>query len=77
MKECCKGQMLACALVTIGALNWGLVGVAMLIGDANWNVVNLLIGSWSPTLEAIVYVLVGVAAIAKIAMCKASCKMKK
>lgn len=55
-------------LLFIGGLNWGLVGVGMLIGS-NLNVVNLLLGSW-PTFEAIVYVLVGVAAVLKIFGCK-------
>lgn len=48
-------------LVIIGALNWGLVGIGSLIGS-NWNLVNLIFGS-IPTLEAIVYLLVGISAI--------------
>lgn len=57
---------LTLTLVIIGALNWGLVGLGMvLIGEqalASWNLVNLLLG-WSPVLEAIVYLLVGLAGL--------------
>ena len=54
----------------IGGLNWGLMGVALLLGNgSNWNVVNLLLGSW-PVVEGIVYVLVGVAALMKLFGCR-------
>jgi len=53
--------MIAYALLIIGGLNWGLVGLGMLIGS-NLNVVNALLGTW-PTIEAIVYLLVGLAAL--------------
>jgi uncharacterized membrane protein YuzA (DUF378 family) len=51
-------------LVVIGGINWGLIGLGMLVGGpgSNWNVVNMIFGT-IPTLEAVVYVLVGVAAI--------------
>lgn len=48
-------------LVIIGALNWGLVGIGMLL-DANFNLVDILLG-WSPILEALVYLLVGLAGL--------------
>lgn len=48
-------------LVIIGGLNWGLVALGSYMGS-NWNVVNLLLGSW-PGVEALVYLLVGVAAV--------------
>lgn len=48
-------------LVIIGGINWGLVGLGMLMGS-NWNLVNLIFGS-IPVLEAIIYVLVGLAAV--------------
>lgn len=48
-------------LVIIGALVWGLVGVGMFL-DANWNVVSILFGS-APTVEALIYLLVGLAGI--------------
>ena len=48
-------------LVVVGGINWGLVGLGMLLGG-NWNVVQMIFGSW-PTLEAIIYVLVGLSAV--------------
>ncbi len=56
------------ALVIIGALNWGLVGLGSFF-DANWNVVNLILGM-APVVENIVYLLVGVAAVSMLASCK-------
>ena len=62
--------MIAKVLVVIGGVNWGLVGLGMLLGTTGgWNVVNMILGS-VPTLEAIVYVLVGVSAIMVIFDCK-------
>jgi uncharacterized membrane protein YuzA (DUF378 family) len=58
-------------LLVIGGLNWGLVGIGMLMGNDGYNVVNMLLGSWS-MVEAIVYVLVGVAAVMKMFCCKCS-----
>lgn len=52
---------IALALVIVGAINWGLVGLGMFL-EANWNLVDLLLG-WSPTLEAIIYLLVGLAGL--------------
>lgn len=49
------------ALVIVGAVNWGLVGLGNFV-DANWNLVNLLLGGF-PTVEALVYVLVGLAGL--------------
>lgn len=69
-------SMLAWVLVVVGGVNWGLVGVTMLMGSgANWNVVNLLLGSW-PKVEAVVYVLVGVSALYSLVACKKMCSMK-
>ncbi len=48
-------------LVVIGGVNWGLVGLGMLM-SSDWNVVHMILGSVS-MLEAIVYVLVGLSAI--------------
>lgn len=65
--------MVAFVLVIIGALNWGLVGLSTLIGaTSSWNVVELLIGQW-PMFTAIVYLLVGLAAIYSLVSCKKSC----
>ena len=60
--------MIGKILLIIGGINWGLVGIGMFM-NANWNVVNLLLGKF-PTIEAIVYILVGVSAIVKIFGCK-------
>lgn len=74
MGQKCSLGAVACLLVTIGALNWGLVGLGWLAGGADWNVVHMLLGKWM-MVEAIVYVLVGLAGIYKITMCKKSCSM--
>ncbi len=49
-------MMLSWVLVTVGALNWGLVGLA------NVNLVESLLGSW-PDLVRIVYILVGLSGV--------------
>lgn len=54
--------MIAWWLTVIGAINWGLVGAGWLAGNANWNVVHMLLGS-SMQLEGIVYVLVGLSGL--------------
>lgn len=71
----CNGKCGGCVvhktckiLLYIGGLNWGLVGVGMLMGS-DLNVIHLLLVSL-PTVEGIVYVLVGVAAVLKIFGCK-------
>ncbi len=51
---------LACVLVTVGALNWGLIAI-----NPEWNVVNMLLGSW-PVVERVVYGLVGLAGVWKV-----------
>lgn len=63
MKTCnCETtSKVAWCLVMIGALNWLLVGLGIWLGG-NWNVVNLIFGSWA-WLEALIYVLVGLGAI--------------
>lgn len=53
----------ALVLVVVGALNWGLVGVAHFVdAAANWNLVNVIFGS-IPELEFAIYVLVGLAGL--------------
>jgi len=53
----------ALALVVVGALNWGLVGIAYFVdAAANLNLVNILLGG-IPELEFAVYTLVGLAAL--------------
>jgi uncharacterized membrane protein YuzA (DUF378 family) len=57
-------------LLIIGGLNWGLMGLGMLLGKGDaWNIVRMVLGSM-PTLEAIVYLLVGIAAVGKLFGCK-------
>ncbi len=57
----------AWVLVIVGALNWGLIGVA------KFNLVMALLGAW-PMVERVVYVLVGLAALMMLAAGK--CCMK-
>jgi uncharacterized membrane protein YuzA (DUF378 family) len=53
----------ALALVVVGAINWGLVGVAHFVdAAANWNLVNILFDS-VPAAEFGVYLLVGLAGL--------------
>lgn len=64
----CSVHMVAWWLLFVGGLNWGLIGIA------NFNVVARIFGSvtW---LERLIYVLVGISAIAMLM--KHSCKMCK
>jgi len=54
-------------LLVVGGLNWGLVGI-----NPDWNLVNMLLGSW-PTVESIVYILVGLSAIFEVVGHKSNC----
>jgi len=57
-------NLVAWILVVVGAINWGLVGLGWLIGpNADWNIVHMLLGSLGSQIEAIVYILVGVAGV--------------
>jgi uncharacterized membrane protein YuzA (DUF378 family) len=58
-------------LVIIGGLNWGLQAIGYWAGS-NWNVVNLLLGSY-PTTENIVYLLVGLSALTLMFSHKRDC----
>lgn len=71
----CTVSVVSKVLVIVGGVNWGLVGLGILLGkSSSWNVVNMFLGSM-PTLEAVVYVLVGVAALAMAVGCKCNeCK---
>lgn len=73
-KNCCKGgctmSMIAKILVIVGGVNWGLIGLGMLLGTVGgWNVLNMIFGS-VPVLEGIIYVLVGISAVMMIFGCK-------
>lgn len=52
---------LAMALVIVGALNWGLVGLGMFL-ESELNLVNMIFG-FAPVLEALIYVIVGLAGL--------------
>ena len=61
------------ALVAIGAITWGFIGLGGFMG-ANWNLVHMLLGSW-PMVEWIVYILVGLSAIMLCFSHKKDCRM--
>lgn len=54
-------------LVIIGALNWGLIGLF------KFNLVMALFGSW-PTVEQIIYILVGISAVYLVIAHTKDCK---
>ena len=66
---------LALLLVIVGGVNWLLVGVGGFFGS-NWNVVDLIFGTWlgAPWLAWIIYILVGASAIYEIIKHKGMCK---
>lgn len=63
-------HMVAFALVIVGAVNWGLVGLF------NYNLVNMLLGSM-PSIEKLVYVLIGASAVYLAATHMSECKVCK
>ena len=70
LKGSCAMYLITKILVIIGGINWGLVGLGMILGkESAWNLVSLLLGSM-PIVEALVYILVGVAAVLMIFSCK-------
>jgi hypothetical protein len=69
--KCCLIHKISGVLVLVGAVNWGLVGLGALVSGSDWNLVHMLLGQWV-TLEAIVYLLVGLSGVSMIFMC--SCK---
>ena len=58
-------------LLIVGGVNWGLIGLGMLLGGGmySWNVVSMIFG-FMPALEALVYLLVGVSAVMYIFGCR-------
>lgn len=72
MDKGCGTCQVAYWLVMIGALNWGLVGVGGFAGQ-DLNVVHMILGGW-PTVEWIVYVLVGLSALMKLGKFCPCCK---
>jgi uncharacterized membrane protein YuzA (DUF378 family) len=65
----CFFSKAAKVLLIVGGINWGLIGAGMLSGGETLNLVNMLVGS-TPELEAVVYVLVGIAGVASLLGCK-------
>ncbi|MFB6182621.1 MAG: DUF378 domain-containing protein [Candidatus Nanohaloarchaea archaeon] len=51
-------EVASLSLVIIGALNWGLIGVSGL-NPPSINLISVTLGSVSPLLENLVYMLVG------------------
>ncbi|MFA6257767.1 MAG: DUF378 domain-containing protein [Candidatus Paceibacterota bacterium] len=76
-KGMCICSKIGKILLIIGGLNWGLIGIGMLMGNSReaWNVVNMIFGSM-PIVEGIIYVLVGIAAVMKIFGCRCKKNME-
>lgn len=69
----CAMMWMVKILLIVGGLNWGLVGLGMLVGQ-NLNAVAMLSEKW-PLAEAVVYLLIGIAAAGKLLGCRcAKCK---
>lgn len=60
-------HMVAFTLLIVGGLNWGLWALF------NFNLVNTILGAW-PTVEKLVYVLVGASAVYIAATHMGDCK---
>lgn len=60
--------MAAFLLTVVGAVNWGLVGLL------DFNLVNAVLGSM-PTVENVVYILVGASALYILVTHKKDCKV--
>ena len=60
-------HVIAFALVVVGGVNWGLVGI-----NPSYNLVAMLLGSW-PVVLQVVYILVGLSAIYLAATHKGDC----
>ena len=67
-----KLHKIAFILTIIGGLNWGLVALGTYMGS-NWNVVNLLVGTW-PQVETLVYLVVGLSALVLLFGHKKECR---
>lgn len=65
-------HVVAFALLVIGGINWGLVGLGNYMGG-DWNLVTFIFGSW-PSLMNLVYVLVGLSALVILFSHKKDCR---
>lgn len=61
-------HMVAFTLLIVGGLNWGLWALF------NFNLVNTVLGAW-PTIEKVVYILVGTSAVYIAATHVSDCKV--
>lgn len=68
-----KMHKIAFVFVIIGGFNWGLIALGYFMGQ-DWNVVKLLINSWSPAVENLVYLIVGVSAVVLLVGHKKDCR---
>lgn len=68
-----KLHAIAFMLVVIGGLNWGLIAIGTYMGT-NLNVVNLLLGPW-PSVETVVYLLVGLSSVSLLFSHNKECRM--
>lgn len=64
----CMASTIGFYLVVVGALNWGLTGLGYFIGT-NLNMVNMIFASM-PSIEHVVYILVGIAGLMTFMGCK-------
>ncbi len=62
-------HIVAFSLLVVGGVNW-------LLTAFDYNVVNMLLGSW-PSVETAVYVLVGLSAIYEVATHAKNCRVCK
>ena len=71
MGKMCTAHKVAWALLIVGGLNWGLIGLLQ------FDLVAKVFGSW-PWVVRIIYILVGVSAVMMLAVCKCcmDCSMK-
>ena len=65
-------HMLSFILIIIGGLNWGLIGLGGFMGS-DWNVVHMILGTW-PSVEWLVYLLVGLGALSLLFSHKKDCR---
>lgn len=72
--KCGVTAMISWILLVVGGLNWGLVGIGGFM-EKDWNIVHMLLGTW-PQVEWVVYILVGLSAVAGLFMCSKSCDAK-
>lgn len=61
--------MIAFLLLVVGGLNW------LLVGLFQWDLVATLFGGMASAVSRVVYVLVGLAALAELFTHKSNCKM--